>query len=285
MKSLLKNLLVVSCVLVAFSACKHGRLWFSGSSSDTLCVDTFKYIKTDSTAGRLIKVEIEADYPSPITGPLSASVASWIRTSISKNAAPTDTMDGQKVVDFLGKQIFENYESTADDFVNEMDYMATAKLVSKRRNYVSYVLSTYEYTGGAHGMKTVVGRTFSQIDGKQYGWELLKDTAKTGFRKLLKKGARKYFSTDKSRGEITDEELCEMLLLDISGSPVTVQQLDSFPLPSTPPYFTRKGVTFVYQAYEIAPYAAGIPTFTVDFDDIDKYLSDEGKQLLKKKDD
>ena len=68
-------------------------------------------------------------------------------------------------------------------------------------------------------MKTVVGRTFSQIDGKQYGWELLKDTAKTGFRKLLKKGARKYFSTDKSRGEITDEELCEMLLLDISGSP------------------------------------------------------------------
>ena len=59
MKSLLKNLLVVSCVLVAFSACKHGRLWFSGSSSDTLCVDTFKYSKTDSTAGRLIKVEIE----------------------------------------------------------------------------------------------------------------------------------------------------------------------------------------------------------------------------------
>lgn len=56
--------------------------------------------------------------------------------------------------------------------------MATVKLVSKRRNYVSYVLSTYEYTGGAHGMKTVVGRTFSQIDGKQYGWELLKDTAK-----------------------------------------------------------------------------------------------------------
>lgn len=100
-------------------------------------------------------------------------------------------------------------------------------------------------------------------------------------RKKLRAG----FSTDKSRGEITDEELCEMLLLDISGSPVTVQQLDSFPLPSTPPYFTRKGVTFVYQAYEIAPYAAGIPTFTVDFDDIDKYLSDEGKLLLKKKDD
>ena len=42
---------------------------------------------------------------------------------------------------------------------------------------------------------------------------------------------------------------------------------------------------YLYQAYEIAPYAAGIPTFTVDFDDIDKYLSDEGKQLLKKKED
>lgn len=71
-----------------------------------------------------------------------------------KQECRPDRYDGRPESGGLPRKTdFENYESTADDFVNEMDYMATAKLVSKRRNYVSYVLSTYEYTGGAHGMK------------------------------------------------------------------------------------------------------------------------------------
>lgn len=273
-------MLIACAVLAVFSSCKHGRLWFNDNATDTLCVDTFTYAKTDSTDKRFLKVNLEIDYPSPITGPLSASIASWIRGSISKDATPVDTMDGQKVVDYLGDKIFKNYEGMVEEYVNNFEYMANAKFVCKRKSYVSYQLIIYEYTGGAHGMTTEAGRTFSQIDGKQYGWELLEDTASTGFRKMLKNGVRKYFEKDSDGGKITDEELCDLLLL---GFPTTLQQLDSFPLPSTPPYFTARGMTFVYQAYEIAPYAAGCPKFTIGFGEIDKYLSPVGKQLLRER--
>ena len=285
MKDLSKLLLPLLAIVVAFSSCKNGRSWFGGSSADTLCTDTYKFDKVDSTAERVVEVKIEADYPAAITGPLSANVASWIRSNIGKDnttLAP-DTMNGQKVVDFFGKQIFDSYAGE-EVYPSSMSYIASAKLVCKRRNYVSYVLNVYEYTGGAHGMTAVSGATFSQIDGRQYGWELLKDTAKTGFHKLMKKGVRKYFSSNVAKGEITDEELCGMLLLNIDGAPGTAQQLDRFPLPSNPPYFTRKGVNFVYSSYEIAPYAAGIPAFVIDFEDIKDYLSKEGKALIKKKD-
>lgn len=282
MKNLLRHLAVFSLALAALCGCKHGRTLFGGSPADTLCVDSFKYSRTDSVGGSVVSVEINADYPSPITGPLSAGIAAWIRGGISEEAVAADTMDGQKVVDFLGGRIFDNYMSMAGEYASDMDYAASAKLVCKRRNYVSFLLSVYEYTGGAHGMYTVSGGTFSQTDGRLYGWELLQDTASEGFRRLLKDGVRGYLSKDNPGGELTDAELCEILLLNMDGSPATAEQLGRFPLPATPPYFTRKGVAFVYQSYEIAPYAMGLPAFEVSFKNIGRYLSGDGRRLLEK---
>lgn len=286
MKKITGTFLPLFVIIIIFSACRHGRSWFGSTETDTLCVNSFKFTKTDSTDGRTVEVNLKADYPSPITGALSANIAAWIRKSIAPEIATPDTMDGQKVVDFIGKSMFDHYKN-GEDKESNMECSVTAELVCKRRNYVSYVLTGYEYTGGAHGITVIHGATFSQLDGKQYGWELLKDTAKTGFHKLMKKGVRKYLSSfDASRGEISDEELVEELMIfNSDGNPVTPEQLDhDFPLPSTPPYLTRTGVTFVYAAYEIACYAAGMPTFTISFDDIDDYLSHEAKKLIKKKD-
>ena len=50
----------------------------------------------------------------------------------------------------------------------------------------------------------------------------------------------------------------EACLLDV--------QVYNIPLPKNPPYFTQDGLTFVYQQYEIAPYAAGMPTFSIPYD-------------------
>lgn len=40
---------------------------------------------------------------------------------------------------------------------------------------------------------------------------------------------------------------------------------DTLPLPSSSPYFLADGVHFVYQQYEIAPYAAGMPGCVVPY--------------------
>ena len=43
---------------------------------------------------------------------------------------------------------------------------------------------------------------------------------------------------------------------------------------------TRDGIAFVYQQYEIAAYACGLPSGTLSFEQVREVLSDEGRALL-----
>ena len=54
------------------------------------------------------------------------------------------------------------------------------------------------------------------------------------------------------------------------------------PLPATDPWLTKKGVSFIYQQYEIAPYAAGMPSFVLAYDDIRPYLTEDAAKMLRK---
>jgi hypothetical protein len=52
------------------------------------------------------------------------------------------------------------------------------------------------------------------------------------------------------------------------------------PLPQCPPLFTKDGVRFIYGQYEIAPYAAGMPDFTVPYNKLEKFMKVTAKKLL-----
>ena len=52
------------------------------------------------------------------------------------------------------------------------------------------------------------------------------------------------------------------------------------PLPAWTPYPTEEGLAFVYQQYEIASYAAGMPAFTLPYEDIAPWLTADARQLL-----
>jgi hypothetical protein len=54
------------------------------------------------------------------------------------------------------------------------------------------------------------------------------------------------------------------------------------PLPQAAPYFTKDGITFVYAQYEIACYAAGMPTFTIPYNKIEGILTSSAAALLQK---
>jgi hypothetical protein len=43
---------------------------------------------------------------------------------------------------------------------------------------------------------------------------------------------------------------------------------------------TEKGVEFLYQPYEIAPYAAGMPSFTLSYQDIRPYLTIGAQKMI-----
>ena len=55
---------------------------------------------------------------------------------------------------------------------------------------------------------------------------------------------------------------------------------EPFPFPQNPPYFEENGVCFLYQQYEIAPYAAGMPACVIPFETLRPYFTDDVLQML-----
>ena len=71
----------------------------------------------------------------------------------------------------------------------------------------------------------------------------------------------------------SDENLKEML--------IGVDDVNRIPLPAAAPYFTKEGLCFCYQQYEIAPYAAGMINFTIPYGKIRSFLTSEAQELIK----
>jgi len=55
---------------------------------------------------------------------------------------------------------------------------------------------------------------------------------------------------------------------------------DIIPFPAFSPYPSKDGLVFVYQQYEIASYAAGMPAFTLPYEVVEPYLTEEAKAIL-----
>ena len=134
--------------------------------------------------------------------------------------------------------------------------------------YVVFLSQDYVYLGGAHGGVTGRGGlTFDKKDGHLVE-QFLAPSCLDAIQPLLRKGITAYFSEDDN--EISPEELDNYLFLE-SGV---------VPFPAWTPYPDEDGLVFTYQQYEIASYAAGMPNFTIPFEDLRPYLTPEAKALL-----
>ncbi len=132
---------------------------------------------------------------------------------------------------------------------------------------VTLDLQYYEYTGGAHGGTLSQGLSFRKSDGRQMGTNILSRLRSPEWDELAKKGLMEYFDVK------TEEEL-QNCLLDV--------QLYALPLPQTEPSFQQNGLVFTYQQYEIAPYAAGMPSYVIPYDQLPPFLNATGRRLLAK---
>ena len=137
--------------------------------------------------------------------------------------------------------------------------------------YVTYLFTQEDYLGGAHGSMQVLGMTFRKSDGRRFGWDMLHDEEGDAFRKIMKEGLMRYFSEQGYRIN-NDEDLQGALLID---------DVNSLQHPVSPPYLTSEGIRFIYQQYEVACYAAGMPTFAVPLHKVDPFLSSAAKAMVK----
>jgi hypothetical protein len=112
--------------------------------------------------------------------------------------------------------------------------------------------------------------TFNRSNGKKVTNFFVKEATEK-MQGLLKKGLKEYFSESGAPIK-TDKELMEQLQIDGNVIPLPVQE----------PYPSAAGLIFTYNQYEIACYAAGMPSFTIPYEQAMPYLTDEVKELLKK---
>lgn len=200
-------------------------------------------------------------------------LAGWFRGG-SDTPKPADDVEGvkpyaKKCYTMICDQLKKDKEEYGISFQTPYEWDFKIDTLAETDRYIVFEARGYQYTGGAHG--GVMGRgaiTFSKTDGKPFT-RFFKNPADPGLHSKLLEGIAAYFSTAEEK-TVMPEALADYLLVSV----------DEVTLPAETPCPIDGGLDFTYQQYEIAPYAAGMPRFTLTYDELKPYLTDEAKALL-----
>ena len=180
-----------------------------------------------------------------------------------------DLADGEKMAtyyfDLKVKEFNGMYNDMKQDGMPEVPELASSIKITKdyeTDKVVTFLYNSYENGGGAHGGAVGSGMTFRKSDGRRIDWDLF-TTVK--MQSIIRDGLKEYFEVK------TDDELAGCLTLN-----------DSFilPMPVTPPLFGKDGIIVTYQQYEIASYAAGMPSFVIPYKKAKEMMNNTGKKLI-----
>ena len=72
----------------------------------------------------------------------------------------------------------------------------------------------------------------------------------------------------------------DMGMIYSSYQRISVDDVNHIPVPQFPPTFTKNGLVFLYQQYEIGPYAVGMPNFCIPYKKVLPYLTEEAAALV-----
>lgn len=159
-----------------------------------------------------------------------------------------------------------------EEFISETtpwEYSMDITKTFEDSTYVVFSDTEYTFLGGAHGGIFGFGyATFRFSDGSRVR-KFLKDGVIKAMQPLLRKGLKEFFCESEGSTNMSDEQLMENLML-------AEESHGLIPLPVWQPCPDRegKGLLFVYQQYEIACYAAGMPAFVLTWDELQPFLDD-----------
>ena len=286
------------------SACGHRASQQGAEETDSVAVapefqtDSIGVERDDSIAS----VTISIDWPTSGSDSLTQS----IRQYLCEELASSPVQEGEPTVKYYDNPL-DAVKTTADHRYEELaaswkelqsnihegmegmefSFALHSMLLENAERYVTYLTKSEGFQGGAHGFATAAGQTFRKSDGKRIGYKtvynnktetfeqqeqtLFKDTKSPQLYALIKEGVRSYFK-EFDEPVASDEQLKDIL--------ISVDDINRIPLPSAPPTFTKEGLAFLYQQYEIAPYAAGMVNFDIPYDKIRPFLTPEAADLI-----
>jgi hypothetical protein len=285
------------------TACGHRANNGTNGDGDSTAVSTS--FQTDDISveseDSMASIKVSVQWPTSGNDSLVTAIRQYVceelQTSLIQEGQPEIKYydDGQEAVQALVDTAYNELtaswkEAKNDGIPNDMTYSCYVKISKLEETdlYITYLSNHEGFQGGAHGYATASYQTFRKRDGLRIGYQtkfnreteqfekqnqnLFKDPQSPELAQLIKEGVRSYFK-DGEQDVATDEALKDML--------IGVDDVNAIPLPSNAPSFTKQGLTFVYQQYEIAPYAAGIINFDLPLDKVRPYLTKEAAELIK----
>lgn len=275
---IIPSLAVASVAMVSFlglASCKNETKTLT---TDSICV------KSDSA--NIADVKVCVDYPTGGKDELVDSVRAYINNclhshfmALDENGKPLsdvalydgDITDGNALAAYYcnayrTEAVKLHAEESIPPVPAPFVHYIEIKMCCDTSTFVSYTVNSYVFSGGAHGSDLIDAATFSTADGHVVGYPV--DTAKV---KELQPVLRKYIAEYMAESDktINSKNVTDYLFIDN----------DVIPLPVVTPYFTPQGLKFVYQQYEIAPYAVGLPSFTVPYKELASWLTSEAKEI------
>lgn len=282
------TLVAAGMALMALAGCKSGPAKSGTAAAEQDSVQQTAAFVTDSIAfceqkDSTLKCSVVVDYPSGDDS-LSVGVRRYVAGELARLFLPTmqeedepavvfkgTKEDGKALVDFYGKLNFgylkSQYAELKDFGIAGLSYDLSIRKTGETDRYLTYETSCYVFLGGAHGSAVCYPVNIVRSTGKVLAATV--DTLKQkALQPILRRGVKEYISKAENR-KIKDRDLQNMLFVEHG----------IIPLPATVPVLTPEGLRFVYQQYEIGPYALGMVEFTVPYADVKSCLTQEAAEL------
>lgn len=282
------TLVAAGMALMAFAGCTSRAAKSGTAAAEQDSVQQTAAFATDSIAyceqkDSTLKCSVVVDYPSG-NDSLSVGVRRYVAGELARLFLPTmqeedepaavfkgAKEDGKALVDFYGKLNFgylkSQYAELKDFGIAGLSYDLSIRKTGETDRYLTYETSCYVFLGGAHGSAVCYPVNIVRSTGRVLAATV--DTLKQkALQPILRRGVKEYISKAENR-KIKDRDLQNMLFVEHG----------IIPLPATVPVLTPDGLRFVYQQYEIGPYALGMVEFTVPYADVKSYLTPEAAEL------
>ena len=252
--------------------------------TDTLVVNLTSRYMSDSTATSALNVAF------PVANKKNSTLVAAINEWISEELGGTygDSIEGdyakllsdtaalvdhyfaaiKKLNDDNWKEMAENIQPEDRQGMQLFDSISITK-TAEGKDWVTFQVVNEVFQGGAHGSHLVFGQTFRKSDGRRIGWDIIRQLPEGNLQELMRKGLVSYFAADNEEG-FKEEDLENVL--DESARYY-------IPMPQCPPLFTSEGILFLYNQYEIAAYAMGLPSFVLTWEELKPYLNVTAKRL------
>lgn len=216
-------------------------------------------------------VNVSIDVPTYADSKVNAAIMEQLSEQLG-GTYEGDYADCDSFVRFCAQKYMKELADLRAEFEDFDPGMPFERSLTVKKSYetdllVTYDVQTYEFSGGAHGGASSYGITFRKSDGRQMGQNTLLTPNPEAFEwnEMLKSGLMEYFEAKNE----SDLEAC-------------LQGVETYniPMPACGVSFGPDGMNFVYQQYEIACYAAGMPSFTIPYDKLKPCLNVTGRRLL-----